>query len=187
MGRGISIEEAPQFGGQNYRASEFIGAIGLVQLNRLDGLIAAMRDHKQRILASLHTIPGLHFRRLFDFEGDAAISVVFFLPTPDKAQEFSKALSAENVYTRNLYCADRRDYHVYSHWHHILNKVSTTSANFPWERTYYQGSVNYSKNMCPRTLELLGCAVEFDVSPHLTSEDVNEIIIAVEKVANAIL
>lgn len=187
MGRDINITKPPHLVGQNYRASEFIGALGLVQLGRLNSLIAAMRNKKQRILSGLREIPGLEFRHLHDVEGDTATSMVFFLPTADKAKKFCAALTAENVRSRTLYSAEKLDYHVYAHWAQILNKTSVTAANFPWSQKYYKGKINYSTDMCPQTLDILGRAVLFDISPSLTTEDVKEIIFAVKKVADSIL
>ncbi len=187
MGRGFSAEEAPNFAGQNYRASEFIGAVGLVQLGRLDGLLEAMRQRKQRIKAGIQGIPGLEFRHIHDAQGDASICIIMFLPTPEKAHEFGKALSAENVGTWNLYHPDHSDLHVYAHWRQILEKGAMTAANFPWAPAYYKGAMNYSKEMCPRTLDLLGRAAHIDVSPLLTDQDVQETILAIHKVAEAIL
>jgi len=187
MGRGVSPEEAPVFPGQNYRATEFLGAVGLVQLGRLDGLVEAMRARKSRIKAGIQGIPGLGFRRLNDPDGDAAISLIMLLPTAEKAEQFCDALSAENVPTWHLYEPDHSDYHIYAFWHQILNKTSMTEANYPWGPAFYKGNVSYSKDMCPRTLELLGRAAHIDVSPLLTDEDVEQTIAAVRKVAEAVL
>jgi hypothetical protein len=41
--------------------------------------------------------------------------------------------------------------------------------------------------MCPRTLDLLGRALNLNVSPLLTDEDVADMIAAVRKVAEALL
>jgi dTDP-4-amino-4,6-dideoxygalactose transaminase len=87
----------------------------------------------------------------------------------------------------HLYRPEQRDYHVYAHWHQILSKSSPTAVNFPWAPTYYKGNVTYSQDMCPRTLDLLGRALNLDVSPLLTDEDVEEIIAAVRKVAEVLL
>jgi 8-amino-3,8-dideoxy-alpha-D-manno-octulosonate transaminase len=187
MGRGVDPAEAPTFAGQNYRATEILGALGLVQLNRLDGLVAAMRERKRRIKAAIQGIPGLAFRRINDPEGDAAISLIMLLPSAPKAAEFSAALSAENVPTWHLYRPDHADYHIYAFWHQILSKSSTTAADFPWAPAYYRGNVTYSADMCPRTLDLLGRAAHIDVSPLLSDEDVEQIITAIHKVAEAIL
>jgi dTDP-4-amino-4,6-dideoxygalactose transaminase len=187
MGRDISPDDVPSFPGQNYRATEFLGAIGLVQLGRLDGLLARMRARKRRIKAGLQGIKGMEFRRLNDEDGDTGLCVIMFLPTAETAREVAAALAAENVATWHLYLPDHRDYHVYAHWHQILSKASPTVANFPWGPAFYKGNVTYGKDMCPRTLDLLGRALNLDVSPLLTDADVEEIITAVRKVAEVIL
>ena len=187
MGRDVSPDEVPNFPGQNYRATEFLGALGLVQLGRLDGLLAQMRARKRRITAGLQDIRGLELRRLNDADGDTGLCVIMFLPTAETAHEVSAALAAENVATWHLYRPERRDYHVYAHWHQILSKSSPTAANFPWAPAYYKGNVTYSTDMCPRTLDLLGRALNLDVSPLLTDEAVEEIIAAIRKVAEVVL
>ncbi|MDB5056844.1 MAG: Glutamine--scyllo-inositol transaminase [Chloroflexi bacterium] len=183
----VDPAEVPSFPGQSCRASEFIGAVGLVQLGRLDGLLAAMRDRKRRIKAGLQGIPGLEFRRINDENGDTGIAIILFLPSAQQAQEFGAALAAENVPAFQLYNPDRRDLHVYAHWDQILGKHSTTAAGFPWAPAFYKGNVTYSKDMCPHTLDLLGRALNIDVSPLLTDEDVEQTIAAVRKVADALL
>ena len=82
---------------------------------------------------------------------------------------------------------DHRDYHVYAHWHQILGKTSSTAASFPWAPAYYTGDVQYSRDMCPRTLDLLGRSCHISVSPFFTDEDVEQTIAAIRKVAEAIL
>jgi hypothetical protein len=146
-----------------------------------------MRSRKRRIMAGIEGIPGLAFRRANDAQGDAAICLIMLLPSAEKAQEFGKALSAENVPAGPMYRPDRPDYHIYAFWHQILGKASMTAANFPWGPAFYKGSVTYSKDMCPRTLALLGRAVHIDVSPLLTDEDVEQTIAAIRKVAEAVL
>jgi 8-amino-3,8-dideoxy-alpha-D-manno-octulosonate transaminase len=184
---GVSPEEVPSFPGQSCRAAEFVGAVGLVQLGRLDGLLTAMRERKRRIKAGLRGIPNLEFRHINDESGDTGIAIILFLPTARQAQEFGTALTAENVPTLQIYNPDRRDLHVYAHWHQILGKHSTTAAGFPWAPAFYKGNVSYSKDMCPRTLDLLGRALNIDVSPLLTDEDVEQTIAAVRKVADTLL
>jgi 8-amino-3,8-dideoxy-alpha-D-manno-octulosonate transaminase len=183
----VRPDEVPSFPGQCYRASEFIGAVGLVQLGRLEGLLTAMRARKRRIKAGLRGIPGLEFRHINDEHGDTGIAIILFLPTAQQAQEFGTALAAENVPTLHMYNPARRDLHVYAHWNQILGQHSTTAAGFPWAPAFYKGSVSYSKDLCPRTLDLLGRALNIDVSPLLTDDEVEQTIAAVHKVADALL
>jgi 8-amino-3,8-dideoxy-alpha-D-manno-octulosonate transaminase len=181
------LPELPPLPGQNYRASEIMGALGLVQLGRLEGLLARMRERKRRIRAGLAGFPGIELRSIHDEAGDTAICVIMFLPTADAALKLSFALGAENVRSYLLYHPNLVDHHVYAHWETVLSKASCSAANFPWGPAFYSGNVAYSKEMCPRTLDLLGRAVHIDVNPLLTDEDVEGTIAAVQKVTRTIL
>ena len=54
----------------------------------------------------------------------------------------------------------------------------------PW--AWANREIIYSKDMCPRSLDLLGRAVHLDVSPLLTNEDVEETIEGVDRVLRAL-
>ena len=49
--------------GINCRMAELQGALGLVQLSKLEGLLATMRAYKQRIVAAVQDLPGVTLRR----------------------------------------------------------------------------------------------------------------------------
>ena len=169
--------------GTNYRMPELLGAVGLVQLRRLDGLLAAMRTRKRMIKAGLAGIAkrkGITFRALTDPDGDASVATVFFVDSAETAAEVVKALNAENIGAEQLYHPDQPDYHVYAHWTPILEQHTWTPNGGPWRAA--QREIVYSRDMCPRSLELLGRAVHLDVSPLLTNEDVEETIEGLNRV-----
>jgi len=70
--------------GINFRMGELPGAVALVQIQRLDDLLAAMRQNKATLMASMADVAherGISFRAMPDPQGDAAISLIFFAPT----------------------------------------------------------------------------------------------------------
>lgn len=169
--------------GVNFRMPEVLGAIALVQLHKLDGVLAAMRARKQMLKAGMAEIAqrkGVTFRELVDEAGDAAIAHIFFMPTAQKAQEVAKALRAENIRAGVLYAPDVSDYHVYAHWEPVMEKRAWAPGGNPWQ--WAQREIAYTHDMCPRTLDLLGRAVHLDVSPLLTNEDVEETIEGINRV-----
>lgn len=173
--------------GINFRMPEVLGAIALVQLRKLDELLVAMRARKQMLKAGMAGVmaqKGLTFRRLTDPEGDAAIATIFFMHTPEQAQGVAAALRAENIGASVLYAPDKRDLHVYAHWNPILNKRSWSEQGGPWR--WAQREIEYTPDMCPRTLDLLGRAVQLDVSPLLTNEDVEEMVEGLNRVLGAL-
>ena len=76
--------------GINFRMNEITGAIGLVQLGRMEWIIERMRAHKAAVLDGMRGLPGVTIRRLPDPEGDTGATLMFFLPTDGQASAFSK-------------------------------------------------------------------------------------------------
>ena len=115
--------------GMNFRMPELTGAVALVQLSRLDGLIRAMRAHKhvikEGISKSLARCGGF-FRTLPDPYGDTAIALIFFMPSGEMAQYVTQALRAENISASSMFPTDQVDYHIYINWAPILEKRTWT-------------------------------------------------------------
>lgn len=182
-----NIPEEEILPGVNFRMTELQAAVALVQLRRLDGLLDQMRQRKTMLknaMAGVAQRKGVTFRVENDPVGDAAICLVFFLPEAERAHAVAKALTAEGAGTGVMYTPGRSDYHIYPYWSPIMNKRTWTPAAGPWR--WHEGEVNYTPDMCPRTLELLGRAVHMDVSPDLSNDQVEEIAEALNKVIEVV-
>lgn len=169
--------------GINFRMPELLAAVALVQLGRLEGLLAAMRARKRMLkegLAPILARRGLAFREIVDAEGEAAIALIFFMPTARDAQAAAEALRAENIAASVLYRPDRPDYHIYAHWTPLLEQRTWTADGGPWR--WAKREIRYRRDDCPRTLDLLGRAVHLDISPLLTNEDIEETLEGLSKV-----
>jgi 8-amino-3,8-dideoxy-alpha-D-manno-octulosonate transaminase len=174
--------------GLNYRMSELHGAIMLVQLRRLQGLLKDMRERKATLkdaIKDVATRKGISFRTINDPEGDTATSLVFFAPTAERAVRIAAALKAEGAGALLVYQPGRVDYHVYTHWTPIMEQRVWSDYGGPWR--WHDGEVGYSRDMCPRSLELLGCAIHLDISPDMSRDNVEELADAVVKVFEALL
>jgi dTDP-4-amino-4,6-dideoxygalactose transaminase len=173
--------------GTNYRMPELLGAVALVQLRRLDALLAAMRERKRMIKAGMADVAqgkGITFREEVDENGDTAICTVFFVDSPETASRVAEALQAENIGAGTLYDPDDLDYHVYAHWLPIMEQRTWTANGGPWRHA--RRKIEYHKEMCPRSLDLLGRAVHLNVSPLLTNEDVEETIEGLNRVLHVL-
>jgi len=182
----------PSFVGINFRMSELAGAVALEQLRKLDKILNLQQRNKMQIKKGMADIEGIELREIPDPEGDAAICIIFFLPTPEQARAFVKGLRAENIDglgygTHNVYTPEVDDWHVYSYWKDILQKNTVTAEGCPFTCPYYKGKIEYTTDLCPKTLAILGRAVHMDVSPLLTEEDIDQIIEGVHKVAKEVL
>jgi dTDP-4-amino-4,6-dideoxygalactose transaminase len=148
--------------GLNLRLSELQAAVLLVQLDRLDGILADLRARKRALKARLvERLAGsdVELRRIHDPEGEAGLALVLFVPDAERAERAVAALLAENVPASRLYRGGARDYvdlHVYAAWTPVLARV------------------DWDEDACPRTIDLLRRAVHVDVSPDLTAEQVEQ-------------
>ena len=182
-----NIPEDEILPGVNFRMTELQAAVALVQLGRLDGLLDQMRQRKAMLKNAMYSVAqrkGITFRTENDPDGDAAICLVFFLPEAERARAVATALTAEGAGAGVMYTPGRSDYHIYQYWSPIMNKRTWTPTSGPWR--WHEGEVNYSPDMCPRTLELLSRAVHMDVSPDLSNDQVEEIAEALNKVLDAL-
>jgi 8-amino-3,8-dideoxy-alpha-D-manno-octulosonate transaminase len=157
-----------------------------VQLGRLDALLETMRTRKRALkegMADALARAGGQFRTLADPAGDTGIALIFFMPTVDLAQRAIQALKAEQIGASALYDPDRVDYHVYAHWAPILAQRPWSAQGGPWR---WGEPVNYTADMCPRSLDLLGRAVHLNVNPLFTDEDIEETVTGLNKVLRAL-
>lgn len=176
------------FCGVNYRMSELTGAVMLAQLDKLDSLLAAMRRNKKRIKDQLEGIKGITFRRLTDEPGDTAICLIFMLDDKRKVQAFAEALQAEGVGAAGIFNKGIPDWHIYTHWRHIMTKATPTLEGCPWTCPFHKGpEVQYREDMCPNMLDYLSRAIHVDIPAQLTGADCDMIAKGIRKVANAIL
>ena len=170
--------------GINFRMPELLGAVMLVQIKRLDLLLATMRRNKQMLKDSLVDVTkrkGITFRTIND-PGDASIALIFFMPDSTGAHMAVQALEAEGAEANVMFAPDKADYHIYYHWAPIMNQHTWTSTSGPWRN--HPRKVTYTPDMCPRTLSLLGRAIHMDVSPDLTDQNLEELADALNKVLN---
>jgi dTDP-4-amino-4,6-dideoxygalactose transaminase len=172
------------FPGMNFRMPELAGALGIVQLHRLDDLLSRMRANKRTLEAAVAETGRVEIRSETDPSGDAAIALIFYTETPLMAQRVASALVAEGVHARPLYVSGEHDWHVYACWGDILAKRTWNRQGYPF--TTAKRDIYYGADSCPRTLSLLSRAVHLDVSPHLEEIDLDEIGMALRKAINGL-
>lgn len=176
------------FFGYDFRMGELEGALALAQFRKLDGLLSRMRANKKRILDGIGKIDGLKFRRLVDPQGDTAICVIFFTDTVELCEKFVKALVAEGVDTMHLYHKDIPDWHISSHWLHMINQRTPTDDNCPYKCPLRNAPPpDYSVDMCPKTNDLCSRAVHINVPAQMDFTEADQVAEAVRKVAAAYL
>jgi len=167
------------FLGVNYRQSELHGAVALEQLKKRDAILARTRSIKKRLLAACRALPGVTPEISHDSEGDCGISLAIFAENAEEAQKLAKILQAEGVACGTRFSRQIPDRHVFFHWDYIMEKRTPHANGFPWNST----SVEYTKEMCPRTVEWLERVIVFLITQRMSDAFVDQTCEAIQKVA----
>ena len=176
----------PIFAAWNFRMNEIQGAVLRVQLKRIDGLLKQTRARKRKMVKELTGVPGLKHIRYNDLEGDCGTTVGFLFPSEAKMRAFTAALAEQKVWASSPIDSGR---HVYSNWEPVMEKRGSYHRGLDaFRRPENKGSkmMNYRKDMCPRTLDILSRTVFLSITPQETMAHVRRRIEACKKAAAAI-
>ncbi|MBI5833835.1 MAG: aminotransferase class I/II-fold pyridoxal phosphate-dependent enzyme [Armatimonadetes bacterium] len=171
------------FSNLGLRANEIMGAMLRVQLSKLETALGRTRAAKAAVLAELDVQPKHYQRQVVDDpDGDCGISLALICHDAGTAQRMAAALCAEGLGTGAAHREGFPDRHIYRYWDSILNKRAWHPGVDPWRHPLYQGSVEYSPDMCPRTLDLLGRTLRFGLNVNMTPDHGRQIAEAINKV-----
>ena len=171
---------------QTYRPSEVLAAIGRVQLSKLDDILERQKSLKRAFLEGLEEARGYRIQYVDDPEGDTGVSASVIVHDNELAVGYAHALNAEGVQAATVYNDGFPDRHIYTYWDSILEKRSHHPSGYPWNDPNYKGNVEYSKDMCPQTLDILGRSLRFDFNMNMTVEHARLMADALNKVDAAI-
>ncbi|MCX7425307.1 MAG: DegT/DnrJ/EryC1/StrS family aminotransferase [Planctomycetia bacterium] len=169
------------FCGENYRMSELQGAVALAQIRKTDAMLAGYRRAHRRIKEAIEPAAGLTFRRVSDEAGDTCICLILFLKDADTTPKAMHAMQAQGVPAGGIYDQKVRDWHIYAYWDHILEKKHAAPDGLPWSAVPESELPRYSKEMCPRTLDLLSRAIMVDVHWQYSDEDCDNIALGINR------
>lgn len=173
--------------GENYRLSELAAALVWGQRERLDRIIGHCRGIKGHVIEGIGDIPGLTLQDVPDPGGDCGITLSFMLSSSETARRFAEALRAENIGCGTVFDNTIPDRHIYANWPFMTSGMAQ-DRRAPWKSPFYKGDVRgYERDQCPRTLELLGRTVMMGIDQSYSAEDADDIVLAINKVADALL
>ena len=169
------------FAANGSRASEFMGALLNVQLKRLPGMIKKMRTERNKILSSTKNLSnmGIKHSPLNSKNYDCG-NYVFF--------KFNNTLDAENftsIFPAPI--AGKTGRHNYTEWDQILLKEGSFHQSLnPYKLSQNKKCrMNYSKNMCKSSLEILDKTIMIPTDPKNTKKDINNTIRNIKRAALA--
>ena len=169
------------FAANGSRASEFMGALLNVQLKRLPGMIKKMRAERNKILSSTQNLSnmGIKHSPLNSKNYDCG-NYVFF--------KFNNTLDAKNftsIFPAPI--AGKTGRHNYTEWDQILLKEGSFHQSLnPYKLSQNKKCrMNYSKNMCKSSLEILDKTIMIPTDPKNTKKDINNTIRNIKRAALA--
>lgn len=137
-------EDTRSGSGFNFRMMELQGAVGLAQLRKLPGVVAAQRKNRDSIWAAIQDLPGVIPRSLPDGAHDTADALVFFVADRATALRCRAALLARSVSTKIL--PEATTWHFAGTWSHMPELVASHGGDlagaFPRSRQLLEKAVS---------------------------------------------
>jgi 8-amino-3,8-dideoxy-alpha-D-manno-octulosonate transaminase len=168
--------------GENLRMAEIPGAILGAQLAKLPPLMELIERNTGAIRDAAAAIPGLHVPPADPKRDRHSLGVLCYLPDAEQAGQLAEALHAEGVPAGKVYGGVP----VYAA-RQILNQWTITDGcpfNCP---SFFPEPIRYEMGMCPRTEDRLARSVMISTGPFYTEEDIDDIIVGIQKVANQLI
>ena len=186
VGQGHPINKnVKPFTRSGIRGNEIAAAVLNVQLGKMDGMLAHTRALKKRLLSKLDVPINYKMQHVDDPEGDCGFCVNFIMNDVKKVDDILALARREGLPLNKLYEAklfEGGDLHIYSNWTPILQKQGATSAGYPWRDPAYKGSAQYSADMCPKSLDILGRTVRIMLNIKMQDINVDEFAAAMNKI-----
>ncbi|WP_300522801.1 DegT/DnrJ/EryC1/StrS family aminotransferase [Aminiphilus sp.] len=170
--------------GFNFRMSEIQGALGLVQLSKLDSAVEALRKNRARVLDAVGNVHGLAVRRSADPEGELATQLVFLLPTPQTARRFQKAAKEAGMGCGIL---EDNTWHYARHWDTLRDGATYSRVRCPYDCPLTESMPLYRPNEWPQTQEILSRAAVFGIDIVMSDEKIESMAKAIAAGARAAL
>lgn len=170
----------PSFAGENYRMCEMRAALGLVQFSRLESILARTRAAWQSLVRQTSGLERLRLRLMHDQQGDCGITFAMFAANPEAAVKVSDALAAEGVPNATIFNKQIPDRHIYNAWDYVMEKRTGDPSGWPW--TAAHRPIQYTPDMLPQTLDVLGRCVAIGLNQHWEPKHIDLVAEAIVKV-----
>jgi 8-amino-3,8-dideoxy-alpha-D-manno-octulosonate transaminase len=171
--------EGRPFIGFNYRMMEIQGAIGLAQLAKLDGIVAAQKTNKAFFQEAASVLPGVRFREILDTDGDSATFLTFMLPDSERTTAVNQVLRNEGVGAVRW---SENGWHYYPNWEHLIEGKTYCHGGWPFS-AHGKRRIVYDPQALPASAAILERTLTYQVPILLADEQKTKIAAALKKAA----
>ncbi len=171
--------EGRPFVGFNFRMMEIQGAIGLAQLAKLDGIVAAQQANKRFFKEAVSILPGVHFREILDPAGDSATFLTFMLPDKERTTAVNQVLREQGAGAVRW---SENGWHYYPNWEHLLEGKSPCHGGWPFS-AHGKRRVVYDPRALPASAAIIERTLTYQVPILLPEEQKTKFAAALQKAA----
>lgn len=176
----------PAFPGQNYRLTELQAALSFGQLEKMPAILRKTRENKRKLVKRLKSQTAIELSPIFGTERDLGVSLIFYVKDEQMARKTAQALTAEGIDASQVYDSQANDQHIYINWEFLRRKIDPWGGSYPWSLAP-ERSVEYARDTCPKSLGLLSRAVQIHLNHLATTEDLDDLVTALNKVTAQLL
>ena len=164
--------------GLNYRANEMTAAVGLAQLGKVAGVVAARRKNGDYLSQLIKDVPGI---AIPDTPAKARGSYWFYplFVTGCDIWKFADAMTAEGVPVWAGYTGKP----IYLCSEVFTKKHTFGKSGYPFTSPSYGKSIEYKPGMCPVAENALNQLVVINVGENMREKDIEDTANAIRKVA----
>ena len=186
VGKNYTVKkDVKSFSRSGIRGNVLAAAVLNAQVDKLEGMVGHTRALKKKFFSLLDTSENYKPQHVDDPEGDCGFCVNLIMNDISKVVPILELAGKEGLPLMRLYEAklfEGGDLHIYSNWDPILEKRSPTSAGYPWKDPAYKGDVEYSRDMCPNTTDILSRTVRLMFNINTKEANIEEFAAALNKI-----
>ena len=168
-------------GGTKFRFNEILSAVLRVQLRRLDGILESLRAEKHALMAELAGLSCFQFTPSHDPEGGCATELGLLFDAPGRAEAFVAHVKEAGFGVGRAIDTGCR---VYTNWEPVMERRGSHHPDRDPYRTWAT-DVEYSKDMCPNTLDYLGRTVLISIQAERPDDEFRNLAKALKDAALA--
>ena len=157
--------------GTEYRIGEITSAIMHEQFKKLDGIVKDLRKNKALLMKKIGD--GVEYIPSNNYDGDSGIALTIKFDSKEKCKEFAEKTGAMIP----GYCGR----HVYNDWKPVLEKKGAFHPLMNPFNFEVNKNVEYSENMCEKSLTILKKCAHISIDCDWTVEEVKELAEKIKK------
>jgi 8-amino-3,8-dideoxy-alpha-D-manno-octulosonate transaminase len=172
----LGKSQVAEFAGENFRMSEFTGAVLGAQLPKLDLMREGLQRAALAVYDGIQDLPGIRLRKRPDPKGDIGYGVYFEMPSKEKRNRCIAELSKRRIPAGTLSGSVMLPAESA-----VINK-QTRHPNWPSFTSPEGRAIRYGAETCPQSIEVFDRFVQVRMGPKYTQEMIDRIIAAIREV-----